>query len=256
MPFGGGNVTIQRDRVVLVTGGSRGIGRGIALGFAPFGVRLVVHYHTKEKEAQEVAEKAQSLGAKVLLVQGDVSSRSEVERIFETIKKHFGPVDILVNNAAMAQLEDQDPLSINEALWDRLYAVNVRGVFLTCALALQGMIAKKWGRIINISSTAALTGGTSGAHYAATKGALIPYSKALARAYASHGITVNVVAPGKIETELFHAATPSEEIPKVIERIPARRLGTPQDVAHAVLYFASEEASFVTGQVLVVSGGY
>jgi len=249
-------VTIQRDRVILITGGSRGIGRGIALRFAPFGVRLAVHYHTKEKEAQEVAEKAQSLGAEVLLVQGDISSRPEVERIFEIIKKRFGPVDILVNNAAVAQLEDRDPLSINEALWDRLYAVNVKGVFLTCALALRDMIARKWGRIINISSTAALTGGTSGAHYAATKGALIPYSKALARAYAPYGVTVNVVAPGKIGTELFYAATPPEEIPGVIEKIPARRLGTPEDVAQAVLYFASEEASFVTGQVLVVSGGY
>ncbi|MGQ9623012.1 MAG: SDR family NAD(P)-dependent oxidoreductase [Candidatus Caldatribacteriaceae bacterium] len=249
-------MTVQRDRVVLITGGSRGIGRGIALCFAPFGVRLVVHYHTKEKEAQEVAEKAQSLGAEVLLVQGDISLRSEVERIFEIIKKRLGPVDILVNNAAVAQLEDQDPLSLNEALWDRLYAVNVKGVFFTCVLALQDMIPRGWGRIINIASTAALTGGTSGAHYAATKGALIPYSKFLARAYASRGITVNVVAPGKIETELFHATTPPEEIPRVIERIPARRLGTPEDVAQAVLYFASEEASFVTGQVLVVSGGY
>ncbi|MEN3203038.1 MAG: 3-oxoacyl-ACP reductase family protein [Atribacterota bacterium] len=249
-------MTIKSDRVVLVTGASRGIGRGIALAFAPFGVRLAIHYHTKEREAQEVAELAKHKGAKVLLIQGDISVREDVERMFQEITKEFGTVDILVNNAATAQIADPNPLSINEALWDRLYAVNMKGVFLTCALALPGMMEKRWGRIINISSTAGITGGTSGAHYAATKGALIPYSKALAKAFAPYGITVNVIAPGKIETELFHEATPSTEIPGVIAKIPAGRLGKPEDVAHAVLYFASEEAEFVTGQVLVVSGGY
>ncbi len=249
-------MTIRSDRVVLVTGASRGIGRGIALAFAPFGVRLVIHYHTRKREAQEVAEKAKESGAEVFLVQGDVASRKDVERMFEEISHRFGSVDILVNNAAVAQIADPDPLSINETLWDRLYAVNMKGVFFTCALALPHMVERRWGRIINISSTAGLTGGTSGAHYAATKGALIPYSKALARAFAPHGVTVNVVAPGKIETELFHEATRDEDIPRVIAQIPARRLGRPEDVAQAVLYFASEEAEFVTGQVLVVSGGY
>lgn len=249
-------MTIKSHRVVLVTGASRGIGRGIALAFAPFGVRLVVHYHTREKEAQEVAERARESGATVLLVQGDVSLRADVERMFQEIERQFGPVDILVNNAAFAQISDPNPLSLNEALWDRLYAVNMKGVFLTCALALPRMMEKRWGRIINIASTAGLTGGTSGAHYAATKGALIPYSKALARTFAPYGITVNVVAPGKIATELFYEATPQEDIPSVVAKIPAGRLGTPEDVAQAVLYFASEEAEFVTGQVLVVSGGY
>lgn len=249
-------MTIAKDRVVLVTGASRGIGRGIALAFAPFGVHLAIHYHTREKEAQEVAELAEKRGAQVLLVQGDVAVRKDVEEMFRKIEEAFGKVDILVNNAATAQITDPDPLSINEALWDRLYAVNMKGVFFTCALALPGMMEKRWGRIVNIASTAGITGGTSGAHYAATKGALIPYSKALARTFAPYGITVNVVAPGKIETELFHEATSPEDIPKVVARIPAGRLGKPEDVAQAVLYFASEEAAFVTGQVLVVSGGY
>ncbi|MCS7241944.1 SDR family NAD(P)-dependent oxidoreductase [Candidatus Caldatribacterium sp.] len=249
-------MTIAQHRVVLVTGASRGIGRGIALAFASFGVRLAIHYHTREKEAQEVRELAQKHASQVLLVRGDISVREEVEQMFRQIEEHLGTVDILVNNAATAQIADPDPLSINEALWDRLYAVNMKGVFLTCALAIPKMMEKRWGRIINISSTAGLTGGTSGAHYAATKGALIPYSKALARAFAPYGITVNVVAPGKIETELFYDATPPEEIPKVVAKIPAGRLGKPEDVAQAVLYFASEEAAFVTGQVLVVSGGY
>ncbi|HAX98803.1 MAG TPA: hypothetical protein DCY12_07955 [Candidatus Atribacteria bacterium] len=242
--------------VALITGGSRGIGRGISLRLARGGSKIVINYYQNENAAQETLEQIRSLGGEGIAFRADVSKKDQVKRMFEYIQENIGLVDILVNNAGEGQLRSKSTTTIDEEMWDRLYQVNIKGVFLCCAHALPMMIEKQWGRIINISSTAAITGGSSGSHYAATKGAIIPYSKALARDYASQGITVNVVAPGKIETDLFHATTTPEAIPQLIKKIPVGRLGRPDDIAESVFFFASEEAGFVTGQVMIVAGGY
>jgi len=244
------------NHTALVTGGSRGIGRGIALRLAQGGANVVINYHRNERAAQETLDQIQSLGGRGLAFRADVSNKTEVESLFQFIQGIYGTVDILVNNAGEGQLRNQSATVIDEDLWDRLYQVNMKGVFLCCAYALPIMIKNSWGRIINISSTSGITGGTSGSHYAASKGAVVSYSKALAREYASSGITVNVVAPGKIETDLFHATITPEDIPKLVRKIPIGRLGRPEDIAESVAYFASEEAGFVTGQLLVIAGGY
>ena len=242
--------------VALITGGSRGIGRGISLRLAHGGAKIVINYYQNENAAQETLEQIRSLGGEGIAFRADVSKKDQVKRMFEYIQENIGLVDILVNNAGEGQLRSKSTTTIDEEMWDRLYQVNMKGVFLCCAHALPMMIEKHWGRIINISSTAAITGGSSGSHYAATKGAIIPYSKALARDYASSKITVNVVAPGKIETDLFHATITPEAIPQLVKKIPVGRLGRPDDIAESVFFFASEEAGFVTGQVMIVAGGY
>ena len=242
--------------IALVTGGSRGIGRGIALRMARGGAKVIVNYHQNEKSAQETLQKIRVIGGEGIVFRADVSKRTEVEAMVKFIKNTYGLVDILINNAGEGQLRSKLATEIDEDLWDRLYQINMKAIFLCCASILPMMIQKSWGRIVNISSTSGITGGTSGSHYAATKGAIISYSKALAREYALNGITVNVVAPGKIETDLFHTATPTEEIPQILQKIPVGRLGRPEDIAESVVYFASEEAGFVTGQILVIAGGY
>ena len=238
----------------LVTGGSRGIGRAIALSLARAGARVAVNYLQNEEAAQEVVEEIESSGSMAIKVKGDVSQKKEVEKMIEQIHQKLGMIDILVNNAGIGDLYYSSALSIVEETWDKILAVNLRGTFLVSQAVLPDMINKKWGRIINISSTSGITGGTSGAHYAAAKGGVIALSKALSQEFAPYGITVNVVAPSKIDTDLLRSVTPPGKEKEVIKKIPVGRLGTPQDVAEAVLFFSREEASFITGQFLVVSG--
>ncbi|MBP9015259.1 MAG: 3-oxoacyl-ACP reductase FabG [Candidatus Atribacteria bacterium] len=240
----------------LVTGGSRGIGRAIALSLAQSGAQVAVNYLQKEEAAQEVVKEIESWGSKAIKVKGDVSQKKEVEKMIEQIHQELGPIDILVNNAGIGDPSYSSALSVEEETWDKILAVNLRGVFLVSQAVLPDMISKKWGRIINISSTSGITGGTSGVHYAAAKGGVIALSKALSQEFAPYGITVNVVAPSKIDTDLLRSVTPPGKEKEVIKKIPVGRLGSPQDVAEAVLFFSREEASFITGQVLVVSGGY
>ncbi len=172
------------------------------------------------------------------------------------IKAYLGSIDILVNNAAIAARAYQSGWSLDEESWERMIHVNLKGVHLCCAAVLPDMISRGWGRIINISSTSGITGGTSGAHYAAAKGGVIALSRALSNEAAPHGVTVNVVAPSKIDTDMFRSVVPPSERRKVVDKIPVGRLGRPEDVADAVAYFAGEQAGYTTGQVLVVSGGY
>ncbi|MDK2897752.1 MAG: 3-oxoacyl-[acyl-carrier protein] reductase [Candidatus Atribacteria bacterium] len=242
--------------LALVTGGSRGIGRSIALSLARAGARVAVNYLANEKAAEQVVAEINHLGSQAVAVRGDVSQKEEVAEMVEQIHRILGAIDILVNNAGIGDPYYQDVVSVKEELWDKIQAVNLKGTFLVCQSVLPDMLSKKWGRIVNISSTSGITGGTSGVHYAAAKGGVIAFSKALAQELAPAGITVNVVAPSKIDTDLFHLVTPPGKEEEVIKKIPVGRLGTPQDVAEAVLFFAREEASFVTGQTLVVSGGY
>ena len=238
----------------LVTGSTRGIGRAIALRLALDGASIGIV--GRKSGGEEVAGQVQALGADALFVQADVSKGVEVERMVEKVGAYLGPVDILVNNAAITDYEYSSAWDVEEEMWDRICDVNLKGCFLCCRAVIPAMIDRGWGRIINISSTSGINGGTSGVHYAASKGGVIAMSKALAREVAQKGITVNVVAPSKIDTDMFRMAAPGVKRDETIARIPVGRLGRPDDIAEAVSYFAGEEASYTTGQVLVVSGGY
>ena len=174
----------------------------------------------------------------------------------ENVESELGHPDILVNNAGTFDYDYTSAWALDEDIWEEMYRVNLKGVFLCCAAVLKNMVATRWGRIINISSTSGISGGTSGIHYAATKGGVIALSRALAKEVAAHGVTVNVIAPSKIETDMFRTSVKPEDRQKVVEKIPVGRLGQPEDIAEAAAYFAAEEAGYVTGQTLVVSGGY
>ena len=238
----------------LVTGSTRGIGRAIALRLARDGACIGVV--GRKSSGADVVGQIQSLGVKAVSVQADISRSREVDRMLEEVERSLGTVDILVNNAAISDYEYSSAWEVTEEIWDSICAVNLKGSFLCCRAVLPAMIDKGWGRIVNISSTSGINGGTSGVHYAASKGGIIAMSKAIAREVADHGVTVNVVAPSKIDTDMFRMAAPGAKRDETIARIPVGRLGRPDDIAEAVAYFVGEDASYTTAQVLVVSGGY
>jgi NAD(P)-dependent dehydrogenase (short-subunit alcohol dehydrogenase family) len=238
----------------LVTGGTRGIGKAIALRLAAGGADVAVA--SRSSDGAPVVAELQKLGVRALAVQGDAADPDAVRRLTEAVRRALGPVDILVNNAAIADPGYKNAWELSADSWDRMISVNLSGVYYCCAAVLPGMLSLGWGRIINIASTSGISGGTSGAHYAASKGGVIALSKALARELAPRGITVNVVAPSKIDTEMFRSMTGADERADTIRRIPVGRIGRPEEIAEAVAYFAGVESGYTTGQVLVVSGGY
>jgi 3-oxoacyl-[acyl-carrier protein] reductase len=242
--------------VALVTGGSRGIGRAISVFLAREGAKVAVNYHRHREAAEEVVAEIQKSGGVAEAFQADVQNAREVEAMVEAVVRTLGVPDILVANAGIGDPDYRGAWNLREEDWDRMIAVNLKGVYLAVRAVLPFMVEKRWGRIVAIASTSGLTGGTSGIHYAASKGGVIALCKALARECAPLGITVNVVAPSKIDTDLLHSVTPEEHIPRLLAQIPVGRLGRPEDIARAVLFFAAEEADYLTGQVLVVSGGY
>ncbi|TMA46945.1 MAG: glucose 1-dehydrogenase [Deltaproteobacteria bacterium] len=242
--------------VALVTGGGRGIGRAIAQRLARSGGAVGIA-DLDGPAAEGVAAEIRASGGRAAGVGADVSDLGAVRAAVGALEASLGPVDVLVNNAGWDQLElfvENDP-----DLWDRLIAVNLKGVLHTTRTLLDGMIARRRGRIVSISSDAARVGSTGEAVYAACKAGVIGFSKALAREVARHRITVNVVCPGPTETALLAATMAGERGVKILEgmrrAIPLGRLGQPEDVAGAVAYLVSDEASYVTGQVLSVSGG-
>jgi 2-hydroxycyclohexanecarboxyl-CoA dehydrogenase len=242
--------------VALVTGAGRGIGRAIALRLGRD--RLAVGILDLDGAAAEaVAAEVRTAGGRASGAAADVADREAVARAVAALEGALGPIDVLVNNAGWEQLHffvDSDP-----ALWDRLIAVNLKGVLNTTHTVLQGMAARGSGRIVSIASDAGRVGSSGESVYSACKAGVIGFSKALAREVARHAITVNVVCPGPTETQLLTDVMRGEGGAKILEGmrrgIPLRRLGRPEDVAGAVAYLASDEAAYVTGQVLSVSGG-
>jgi 3-oxoacyl-[acyl-carrier protein] reductase len=242
-------VNIRLDgKVAMVTGGTRGIGNAIARALAEAGVKVAVIGRDRAKAvaaAEAIGPAAQGFGC-------DVSSDEQVTAAVEQIEKALGSIDILVNNAGVTR--DNVFLRLSDADWDLVLEANLKGAFRTIRAASRGMMKKRWGRIINVSSVVGLIGNRGQANYAASKAGLLGLTKSIARELASRAITVNAVAPGFIETDMTAALTP-EQRSALSEQIPLARLGTPQDVASAVLFLASEGASYITGQVIVVDGG-
>jgi 3-oxoacyl-[acyl-carrier protein] reductase len=243
------------DKVALVTGGSRGLGRAICQGLAAEGARVAVLYRKDKEGADELASLLQTAHeVRAIALQGDVSQLPDVERTLDACESQLGPLDVLVNNAGVwptAYVPD-----IDEDDWDRTLAVNLRGPFLTCREAVKRWLATgRAGRIVNISSPAAFRGSTTGhAHYAASKAGLVSFTISLAREVAAHGIFVNAVAPGMMRTEMARDALAANE-QDYLNRIPLRRIAEPDEVARVVVFLASDQASYTTGATIDASGG-
>lgn len=237
---------------VLITGASRGIGRACALAFAREGFCVAANYCTHEKEALSLREEIRAAGAACEIFRADVADRAEVDSMVRGISGAFGTVNVLVNNAGMAQ--QKLFTDITEEEWRRMFDVNMTGMFHCTQAVLPGMIQKKCGKIVNISSIWGISGASCEVHYSASKAAVIGFTKALAKEVGPSGIQVNCVAPGVVDTDM-NAALDQSAQEMLKEETPLGLLGTPEDIAQAVLFLAGDKAKFITGQVLSPNGG-
>ena len=239
-------------RVALVTGASRGIGRAIAEELGAGGHRVAVNYVRAQDEADAVVAGIRSAGGEAVAVRSDVATEDGVAGLFATVEEALGPVEVLVNNAGIVR--DNLLLRMGVGDWDEVIATNLRSVFLCTKTALRPMIKARWGRVISVTSVSGLSGNAGQANYAAAKAGIVGFTKSVAKEVGSRGITVNAVAPGFIETDMTSAIDqPARDLVK--NQVTLGRFGTPQEVSAAVGYLASEQAAYVTGQVLVVDGG-
>lgn len=240
------------EEVALVTGASRGIGKAIALDLASHGVTVVVHYHSKQNEAEDTAAHIVQHGGRVLVQQANIANERDVQRMVSETKKAFGRLDILVNNAGITK--DGLLMMMSESKWDEVIDTNLKGAFFCTREALKIMYRKKHGAIVNVSSTSGLSGQPGQLNYSASKGGLIAFTKGLAREAADYGVRANVVAPGFTETDMTKQMDPAI-LKKYLELIPLKRIGKPEEIAYMVTFLASEKASYITGKVFIVDGG-
>ena len=241
-----------KGKVALVTGGGRGIGRAISLALAQEGARVCVNYFHSEDLAEEVVKRIKEKGGEAISYQADVSEWEEVNGMVEEVKKRLGRIDILVNNAGLNI--DRYLMIMNEEEWDRVIDVNLKGTFNCSKVVSRVMIGQRSGNIVNISSVSAISGTAGQTNYSAAKGGVISFTKSLARELAPFGIRVNALAPGLIDTEMIKKM-PKEILDQVLKITPLKRMGTPEEVAKVVTFLVSEEAGYITGQVIRVDGG-
>ena len=240
-------------KTVLITGGSRGIGRASAQLFARQGWNVAVNYLHSQQAALDLVAELTGEGCEVMACQADVSIREQVAGMVREVGDRFGSIEVLMNNAGIAQQKLFTDITPED--WDAMLDVNVKGIFNCCQAVVPGMISRKRGKIINLASIWGLTGASCEVHYSTAKAAVIGFTKALARELGPSNIQVNCVAPGIIDTDM-NASLLEDDRCRLIEATPLMRFGTPQDIAYALLFLASEQADFLTGQVLSPNGGF
>jgi 3-oxoacyl-[acyl-carrier protein] reductase len=241
-----------QGKTALVTGASRGIGRAIALRLATGGANVVVNYNARADAAEEVAQLVREAGRDVLVVQADVAQAADVDRLMTASLERFSRVDILVNNAGITR--DTLLMRMGEDDWDSVITTNLKSAFLVTRAALRPMLRQRGGRIINITSISGVMGNAGQSNYSASKAGMIGLTMSTAREVASRNITCNAVAAGVIDTDIWNGV-PESAITALMQMVPAGRKGTPEDVAGAVAFLASDAAAYITGQVLNVDGG-
>jgi 3-oxoacyl-[acyl-carrier protein] reductase len=240
------------NRVAVVTGGSRGIGRAIALELAKRGASVVVNYNSSADAANAVVADIVAAGGKALAVQADVSVLADADRLVKAAVDQFGKLDILVNNAGTTR--DNLIALMKEEDWDTVITTNLKSAWNCCKVASRVMMRKRYGRIVNITSVSGIAGNAGQSNYSASKAGLIGLTKSLARELAGRQITVNAVAPGFVKTDMT-ASLSDSILDQVVKSVPLERMGTPEDIAPAVAFLVSDEASYITGQILSVDGG-
>lgn len=239
------------DKVAIVTGSGRGIGRAIALRLAGAGADIVVNDINPDSLGEVIAE-VKALGRKALAVPADVSSPEDVARMVDTAVENFKHIDILVNNAGVTR--DQLVMRMSDEDWDTVLAIDLKSAFLCTRAVLRPMLRQRWGRIVSLASVVGIIGNAGQANYAAAKAGIIAFTRSVAKEVASRGITVNAVAPGYIATAMTQALD-EKQTAELLKLVPIGAPGTPEDVAEAVAFLASEEARYITGQVLNIDGG-
>ncbi|MEW9122511.1 MAG: 3-oxoacyl-[acyl-carrier-protein] reductase [Thermotaleaceae bacterium] len=239
-------------KTAIVTGGSRGIGKAIALKLAELGSNIVVNYTSKPEEAEKVVETIKAMGRKAIAIQADVSSAVDVELLINKIEEEFATIDILVNNAGVTK--DTLLMRMKEEDWDKVIAINLKGTYNCTKAVTKKMVKQKSGRIINIASVVGVMGNAGQSNYAASKAGIIGFTKSIAKELATRGINANAVAPGFIQTDMTEVLSVDVK-ETMINNIPMKELGTPEDVANVVAFLCSNSARYITGQVINVDGG-
>ena len=244
-----------KDRIALVTGSSRGVGRAIALAYAREGAGVMVNYTSNEKAAKEVVEAIQKMGSQAVAVKADVAKKVEAEALVKATVDRFGGIDILVNNAGFTRPAMMTKMT--EQQWDEVVDLHLKGAFLCTQAAAQHMIAKNRGKIINITSVAGVVGTVGQINYSAAKGGVISMTKSMARELARYNICANVISLGIVTTDMSEKITTDEKLKEVyMNRILLKRFAEPEDVTPAFVFLASDEGNYITGQLICVDGGY
>jgi 3-oxoacyl-[acyl-carrier protein] reductase len=244
-----------KDKVALVTGSSRGVGRAVALGFAKEGARIVVNYTSNEKAANEVVDVAKSMGSEAFAVKADVARKSEAEHLVQAGIETFGRLDILVNNAGFTRPAMM--IKMTEEQWDQVVDIHLKGAFLCSQAAARQMKEQNSGRIINVMSVAGLVGTVGQINYSAAKGGILSMTKSIARELARYNICANVISLGIVATDMTEKIRSDEKLKEIyMNRILLKRFAEADDISPAFVFLASDESSYITGQLLCVDGGY
>lgn len=241
-----------KGRTALVTGSSRGLGRAIALALADEGADVAVNYVVNKAQAEEVAKAIRAKRRRTVVCQADVSDYDQLVAMKHAVKEALGPIDILVNNAGV--ISDKTFVKMDYDQWHGVLSVNLDGTFNCSKVFVEGMLAKGWGRIVNMTAFTGQAGNFGQANYAAATAGIMAFTKSLAKELASKGITVNAVAAGFVETDMVRTI-PERVLKRLIDRIPMKRLGRPEDVARAVIFLVSSDGDYITGQEISVNGG-